>query len=644
MSIKTPPGLKKRKKNFFRLVKTTALAIVFTLALTADGFFLFNRLPTNLARADSVSSIVLKPGQTGRFFVRYGNSSPDTVLESALLNIRLGKSLQLKPETLVQLNPAQTNNLSINQVRSEFNNLDKYRINTNYESEKGFILTSSSSFSSIIRYAPGSANNPTSPSGNLNGVNLNTETFGYVVFEATLRSDILNLNNPNGSGNYKTGDELSPFDQEGVLSFLSSENASNDSIGRYNITIGQVDAQELKPENVNQGYCSPNVQITGSNIDYCAFSLKDNTSNPIISLAQISLPSNLKASVETADGQSQNCKLVEASEINQEGNGIWLKCENLPLKDAQKGERAVNLNFPSGENKPVATVEVVEEISPEKITRNNLSQIICTSNNVLIGQSINFCAIQLIQNGSLVTNPEQVEVPSGITASVKTATGNSNHCSLVSYNQIYENLSLPADSSARQGYWLKCENLPTVNGEIGIQELILRFPDNTTSQNLGFVNLYNRETKNGCSDPQNQCRLYFIGRDNTEVNWNPDLKFNVEGNNGGGWPRNQIFKQGTATIVFDEIKNSDNNYIKDGTECIFRFYRYTQTTTLMTKKTTSQNGKCQVELSVAEQSVNYYRIIATAVDTEKNETMKSIDTLVLAVGSAGPSQGAGIEF
>lgn len=632
MTFNIPPSKRRKRKIFAKIARVTSIASVFTLTLVGLGMYFFSNLSGQIAKADSNNSITLKPGQTGRFFIRYGNASTDTNLENVILNIRLGKSLELKPETLVQLNTDQTKNLTPNQIKQQFNNIEKYPINTNFQSGSESILSSSTTFSSIIKYAPGSANNTSTPSGNLSGVTLATESFGYVVFEAKLKNNVFTLNNPKTGANYKVGDELSPLDQEGVLSFLDSSNTNRDSVGRYSVIIGQPDAISIKPENLNQGFCNPEKPLLNATINYCAFPLVDDAGNPITDKNQATIPNGLNISADGASGNSNTCRLVNSSEINRTGNQIFLYCVDIPLQGAKEGETEIKVNFPSGQNKKLATVDIVKTSQPKEISVENINQAACSTNSQLIGQNLGFCAFQLLQNGALVTDPNLIQIPNNLTASIGTATGTSNQCQIVAYNQINQALNLPA--STTNHYWLKCDNTPTTGAEIGVQEIILNLPNNVKTKNAGFVNLYNQGTKKGCQDIENQCRLYFVGANKGTINWNPALRFNVDMANGGGWPRNQIFKQGDSTVVFDEIKNSDNTLIADGSECTFQFYRYTQTAVLRTKTSTTQGGKCQVELPKTEQSVNYYRVIATAVDKQKNETMRAVDTLIFPVGSA----------
>jgi hypothetical protein len=635
MSIHLPPGKRKRKISFSRFASLAAVAILSTLTLVAGGFYLLNNNENNVAMADSAGSLTLGPGETGRFFLRYGNASPDTALKDVLLNVRIGKSLEINTATLFQLNENQTKSLTAEQVRQQFASITKYPININYQSGNDRILSSSNTFSSIIKYTPGSANNQTSPSGNIDKRDLATETFGYVTFEATVRSDVFSLINPNTGQNYIPGDELSPLDQEGVLSFLTSSNDRNQSIGRYAVVLKEGSSLQVSSTNIgNEGFCSPASQVTGVDLNYCAFPLVKN-GQPITSNQNPTLPAGgIIANVDTAQGDGQVCSIVSATEVNKTGPQLWLKCQNIPLNNALPRGQGVNLEFPNGQiANDKATIEVLPEGEPKVIAHNNIGQVLCNPSTQTIGENISFCAFQLLDDGAFVNNPDGLEIPEGgLNSSIDTATGKSNNCQIVSYQSIYTILYPNSTTTPNnQGYWLKCDNVPTNNGQVGTQKVKLNFPDNTIVNDKGFVNLINEETKIGCLDRNLACRLYFIGKDGGQVNWNEKVRFNVDSQN-GGWPRTQTFKQGTATVVFDEIKTSDNQYITNGSVCTFEFYRYTMTSLLRTKTSTAQNGKCQVELPVTDQGVNYYRVVVNAVDTQKNETMNAIDTLVLAVG------------
>jgi hypothetical protein len=136
------------------------------------------------------------------------------------------------------------------------------------------------------------------------------------------------------------------------------------------------------------------------------------------------------------------------------------------------------------------------------------------------------------------------------------------------------------------------------------------------------------------------CRLYFTSTDNAVMNWNPLTKFNLN------YSQNQLYGSGDIKVEFSDIKLSNNSPVADGRTCTFNIYRYGKDEILRTFTATTQAGKCMVTFPKAQQTVNYYTVIATVNDTLNGEqnTMTAFDRIVTYVGGIGNTGEGSVEL
>jgi len=623
---------RKQKLTWKKITAIVSLGLLATVTLVSGGFYLLNsNNQDRVASASEVGQITLNPGQTGRFFLRYGNASPDTPIENAILNVRIGKSLAMDTSTLYQIDEDETEGLESEEVVENFSDYTKYPIQTSTGSSTGsatnqsgsnILNVNSSVYSSIITYTPASANDPSNPSGNANGTEMATLKFGYVTFEATLDPNILQKNNSITGQPYQVGDELAPRDQEGIISYVSGDNLQVQGEGRYTVIIGDGNNNGITigPENVGTGTCEPDPQTVGTDLEYCIYQVVDENGDPILDSNTPTLPAGMTTNLD-GSGPSDECTVVTVASIDGSGGGYYIKCSNVPTDGSQPGNVPATLTFPDQtEVNDKASANLVAD-TPTVISQENIGEGNCVPPTQLIGNNVDYCYFPLIDsNGNPLTS---ATLPQGnTTANIDTATGNSDNCTIVSA----ENLNMSGN-----GQYLKCDNVPTTDGNIGGQEVSLTLGDGSTAADKANVTLIDENTAQGCNNSDEDCRLYFIGLDDGEVNWQGKQRFNIDSQE-GGWPRTQKFKDGNARIVFDEIKTTSGEYITDGSTCKFELYRYTMNTVIKELESQTVDGKCFVDLPADQQAINYYRVVVNAIDTEANETMKAVDTLILVIG------------
>ncbi|MEM1311897.1 MAG: hypothetical protein AAGF07_00330 [Patescibacteria group bacterium] len=147
-------------------------------------------------------------------------------------------------------------------------------------------------------------------------------------------------------------------------------------------------------------------------------------------------------------------------------------------------------------------------------------------------------------------------------------------------------------------------------------------------------------------------RLYFIGSDNASLSWDSDLRLNTN------FSQAQKFKDGPIKIVFDEVKNALDETLDSG-NCRFDLYKYSDSgassNVLKTYQAQLNNGQCEVDFPVSDQTVNYYRVYVAAFPSDTNDegdVVRSggpiiaydIDTLILSVGGTSSTGGPTIEL
>jgi hypothetical protein len=136
----------------------------------------------------------------------------------------------------------------------------------------------------------------------------------------------------------------------------------------------------------------------------------------------------------------------------------------------------------------------------------------------------------------------------------------------------------------------------------------------------------------------NNCRLYFVGANNTPVAWNSAFQTNT------GWNKEQKYKDGVAKLVFDNIKNNSGAAIANGSSCKFALARYGATDQLKEYTATTTAGKAEVTFPVVDQTVNYYTVVVTCTESGTSEIVKDYDRLVLIVGASGDRSGGNVDL
>lgn len=166
------------------------------------GLFFSSLLPVQAA----VGTVDMKPGQSATFTIEYKNGGEGAnTMQAALLNIYLGKSLELDTSSMTDQFP---------------------ETGTAYKVAPSVVRTDGTSWGSIIDYKPRSANNPTSPSGtNVAGdADITIGEKGLFKFTAKLKPDILSTDKSAGV-KYAVGDVLTVDvvngKTEGIYSILN---------------------------------------------------------------------------------------------------------------------------------------------------------------------------------------------------------------------------------------------------------------------------------------------------------------------------------------------------------------------------------------------------------------------------------------
>jgi hypothetical protein len=160
----------------------------------------------------------------------------------------------------------------------------------------------------------------------------------------------------------------------------------------------------------------------------------------------------------------------------------------------------------------------------------------------------------------------------------------------------------------------------------------------TTITGVGS-NFSEAPTSGNCDDKfGNNCRLYFVGANNTPVAWNSAFQTNT------GWNKEQKYKDGVAKLVFDNIKNNSGAAIANGSSCKFALARYGATDQLKEYTATTTAGKAEVTFPVVDQTVNYYTVVVTCTESGTNEIVKDYDRLVLIVGASGDRDGGNVDL
>jgi hypothetical protein len=166
------------------------------------GLFFSPLLPVQAAEG----TVDMKPGQSATFTIEYKNGGEGTnTMQAALLNIYLGKSLELDTASMTDQFP---------------------QTGTVYKVASSVVRNDSTSWGSIIDYQPRSANDAAAPSGSkvAGDVDITVGEKGLFKFTVKLKSDILSTDKSAGV-KYAVGDILSVdtvnAKTEGIYSILN---------------------------------------------------------------------------------------------------------------------------------------------------------------------------------------------------------------------------------------------------------------------------------------------------------------------------------------------------------------------------------------------------------------------------------------
>jgi hypothetical protein len=655
MSTKTKPQ-KKTKRGGFKFFGIAALALVSTIAILASAFYIFNNETPDSASASALrGSANIYPGQSGRFIIKYGNGSPDTVGENGVLTVNIGKPFILETGSFYQLNRSQTDAFSddvgsdgtrcdddseddllckFEKIQANFDSIEKYPIELNSD-----VFRTTPLYSGVLEYGVESADDVNTPKASLDGADIPMNGEGYISFVASLDPEILSKTSFTTGDDYVPGYVLEHTNAEGIRSVTTFDNVNTTEDTEIAFTI-----VTLTIDNIGDGECEPASQSIGQSVA-CFFPLIDPEENePLLDSDSPFIDDGVTANIP-GGSDSDSCTIVGADQISSIDSGSYdandipqyLQCTNIPTDNGVTGDNPVTIDFPnSDDGDDKATVNLTDPApTTVEIGRDNIGNGFCNPNKEFVGTDVTYCAYALVDAlGEPLTIDDSVVLPDrDIVANLDTATGNSEKCLLVGSGDV----GLTGDDR-----YLKCDTVPTADGTLGQQDAILIFPDTTRVEDKAFVTLIDQNTTSGCADLDNECRLYFRAEENGElkaVNWDPVTRFNAD-NADGGYPFYQYKSDDKVFAVFDEIKNSNDELVPDGTECTFNFSDYSTYDfnglggyVIYSKTGTTTGGKCEVELDITEQNINYFRVVVEAFDTSTNEIMKGVDTLVLKVGA-----------
>ena len=242
------------------------------------------------------------------------------------------------------------------------------------------------------------------------------------------------------------------------------------------------------------------------------------------------------------------------------------------------------------------------------VTPADLNTAYCLPDPVTVGQKT-ICYFRLVDQNAIYTLPNDTK------ASIATATGLSDACSLVTINAVK---------------MVECRNVPSDSGTPGSQKIRITI-SNQTDDNKGNITLVQagaQTIKNG--------RLYFVGMDNKQLNWDESVRYNLN------YPINQKFKDGNVKLVFDQIGEDPANPANLWTtgNCTFTLSAHTLTTTYRSYQGNIVGGKCEANYPVADQTMyNYTHVVARATKPDSNKIITDTNFVVLYVGTTPVARG-----
>jgi|GEM_PF-3039745 len=539
------------------------------------------------------ATLNMQPGATCGFRIDYSNGEGSQTTNS-ILNILIGSELIVDTTSF-------TDQMSVNGVAG-----GTFPINYSAVTQ-----TNTSGWGARLRYLPGSANTAGTPSGSSTPGTLQGSTTGSIFFRATLKSDVLSR--------YSVGDVLEPptplniSSLEGVYSVLASTETPNPVPGLVKITL-----------------IAPAVSSSSSSVSSSSSSTSSNIG--LGTYQSGTLAGNLDGAATGTITLANNTYTGPA--IYQNGANCNISGNITNSVFAPTPGELVDNGCPTG---PLTNGQIAVGTSTVPNVASNFTTFAGSSSSSSNGIGLG------TPNGGGLTGTIGGQAGGSIPLSNNTYTGpatyqNGANCSID--GNIANSVFTPNSGETIDA---GCPTGPSTTGVIAVgstttPNAATNFtPATSSSSSSSSSSVAISET---CGDRfGNNCRLYFIGANNTALNWDQNTQFNT------GWDRTQKFKDGTVRVVFDNIKKSNGVQIANGSSCNFQMIRYGDTPVLRTLAgSTTNDGLTSANFPVDDQTVNYYTVIATCTETGTNEIIKDYDRLVLIVGGQGVRTGPDISL
>lgn len=587
-------------KKFTRnkIIGISLVAAVVVGVLGYAGYNVFRQQDSAKASFSTTNCATLnmQPGATCGFRVDYTNGEGSATTNS-ILNILIGSELVVDQSSF-------TDQMSVNGVAGG-------TFPINYSS---ITQTNTSGWGARLRYRPGSANTVGTPTGSSTPGNLAASTTGSVFFRATLKTDVLSR--------YAVGDVLEPptplniSSLEGIYSVLATTETPNPVPGLVKITL-------LAPDAVSSSSAvtSSSSSSTSSNIGLGTYS-SGTLTGPIGSPATGTI--TLANNTYTGPAIYQN-----GANCNISGNITNSIFAPTP------GE-VVDSGCPTG-------ALTSGQLAVGTTTSPNIAS---NFGNAASSSSSSAGTLGTTNGGGLtglIGSPAGGTIP--LTNNTYTGPATySNGSNCIVNGNISNSVFTPTtgqllDASCPVGN--NSNGVITIPGGTSTANATSNFSNANSSSSSSIANSSSSSSTvatGSCGDRfGNDCRLYFVGANNTALNWNQATQTNT------GWDIAQKYKDGTVKVVFDNINKSNGLQIANGSACNFEMIRYGTTPVLRTLAgSTTVGGLTQANFVVDDQTVNYYTVIATCTETGTNEIIKDYDRLVLIVGGQGSRTGPDI--
>jgi len=565
--------------SFFRkrkLITILVASLVVIASIGVGGFWLFNQNnQPNTAQAFSpTGDITMYKGEKKTFKIKYSNGGDVAAIDSARLQVTVGPKFTVDPTSFKDAYDTNGNG-----------NIDDetlYCVNSS-------ILTVVGSGASALRYRPRSATTTGSPcngestAGPTNiapGPADQSVNYGILYFDATLKTTITDP-----VGTVLTPD---PLDFQGIQTTLNVESDTKNASLSIRIVAAPVGSLTFGTPGAITGIKGtplPSIVLTGNNVP------TGTTANFTPAGCSVAITGTIQGSswVPTTGSTIPACATTGAA------NGVLQSSSvpnpaNAPTTFSIPGPTTIDLpNIGTG------------SCNPDPLTVGNPA----TCNFPLIGDSNN--------NYALPANPITAGISqngNGVGDLNPVSGGYSTACTLQNNNTV--NASL------------QCAGVPSTGGTLGPRNVLTRI-GTATPADKGDINLVTASVTTLRSG-----KLYFTGSDNATATWDSETEFNT------AYPQSQKYRDGSVKLIFDEIKKANGTTVNSGT-CTFSLYRYTKpgiiSNRLRNFNGTISNGKCVTDLTITDQTVNYYRVKVNVIDGTEN--LYNIDTLVLAVGGQG---------